>query len=284
MRPKTVDTGRHQRLIDDLEAHARADGRVRAAWLEGSFAAGTADAASDIDLHLALADDDVDAFIADARGWIAEVREPIGFLPLTFGPRRMFGCSLNDWLRLDLFVEPVSSVADPVRPLAPLVLFDRERLTAQLRVDTEAALDPAARLTEIVRTLLFGFTFPARLSLREEWGSLHLNALLVVYQFIVPAMIAQRRPLDAFRPQLHNERFLDEDQRERVDGLVVELARAFSTRPPDAMAVRTAHANLETMLLNELPAAARLHQVEWPAEAEQSMRLFLREELGVETG
>jgi predicted nucleotidyltransferase len=58
----------HERLLADLERHARGDERVRAAWLEGSFATGTADASSDLDLHLAVTDETFDGFCADARG------------------------------------------------------------------------------------------------------------------------------------------------------------------------------------------------------------------------
>ncbi len=282
MHPKTTDTSRHEQLIADVEAHARCDPRIRAAWLEGSFASETADASSDVDLHLAVRDEDFEAFTAGARDWVAAIRDPVGYLPINFGPRRMFGFSLGDWLRLDLFVEPTSRLGVPPRPVSPRLLFDHDQLAEELRVDPAAAFDPAARIREIIDTLLFGFTFPARLSGRQEWGSLHLNALLVIYQFVVPAMIAQRRPEQAFRPHLHNERFLDPDQRERVDALAVQLARAFSSNPPDPEAVRAAHAGLETMLLAELRSAAEMHNVEWPRAAEDTLRSFLRAELDIE--
>jgi hypothetical protein len=281
MRPTTTGTARHERLLADLERHARADERIRAAWLEGSFATGTADAGSDLDLHLAVTDETFDSFCADARGWVEEVRESVGYLSIAFGPRRMFGFSLRDWMRLDLFVEPMSRVGEPARPVTPRMLFDRDGLEPKLRVDPTAAFDPAARITEIINTLLFGFTFPARLSARAEWGSLHLNALLVLYQMVVPAMIAQRHPEHAFRPQLHNERFLDPDQRAGVDALAVELARAFSERPPDADAVRAAHAHLQRVLFDELGAAAAAHGAEWSPATEAVLRTFLREELQI---
>lgn len=284
MRPKTTDTARHEQLIADLEAHARADRRVRAAWLEGSFASGLADPSSDVDLHLAVSDTDFEAFTANAREWVAAVRQPVGYLPVSFGRRRMFGFSLDDWMRLDLFVEPTSQLGDHPRPVSPRVLFDHHQHAGEFRVDAQASTDPAARIAEIIKTLLFGFTFPARLSGREEWGSLHLNALLVIYQFIAPAMIAQRHPEQAFRPQLHNERFLDPDQRKRIDTLVEELARAFSSIPPQSDTIRSAHSNLEAMLLAELRAAAAVHDVPWSEDAEHALRSFFRDELDLEVG
>lgn len=284
MRPTTTDTARHEQLIADLEAHARADPRVRAAWLEGSFARGTADSSSEVDLHVAVPAEDFESFCDGARAWLTEVREPFGYLTLNFGPRRMFAVTLDDWVRLDLFVEPASGVAGPPRPVVPRVLFDLDGLTSDFRLAPVPGSDAATRLREVIATLLFGFTFPARLSGREEWGSLHLNALMIVYQFLVPAMLAQRHPEHTYRPQLHNERFLDPDQRERVDALVVDLARAFATIQPNESAVRASYRGLTRTLFAEISAAASLLDVEWPAEAEAeaAVRRFYLEELRID--
>jgi hypothetical protein len=284
MRPRTNDTATHERLLADLRARAVEDDRIRAAWLEGSFARGTADAGSDLDLHFAVSDPAFDDFAEGARDWVAAVRTPIGVIPLTFGPRRMFGISLEDGTRLDLFLEPASHVPNVARPLVPRLLFDHDDLAGGFDVAPERTFDPAAKVQEVLGTFLFGFTFPARLSVREEWGSLHLNALLVVFQFLVPAMLLQRHPEQAFRPQLHNERFLDPDQRSRVDGLVVQLARAFSSTPPDPEAVRSAYTALLTTFLAELRAAASAHDVPWPEAAEAAIREFLAAELALELG
>jgi hypothetical protein len=284
MQPRTTDTSTHERLLADLRDRAIEDDRIRAAWLEGSFARGTADAGSDLDLHFAIADDAFDAFFEGAREWVTAVRAPVGLLPLTFGARRMFAISLADGARLDLFLEPASSVGDPPRPLVPRLLFDHDDLGSNFVVDPARTFNPSAKVREVLDTFLFGFTFPARLSAREEWGSLHLNALLVVFQFLVPAMLLQRHPEQAFRPQLHNERFLDPDQRSRVDALVVQLARAFSSAPPDHEAVRAAYTALLTTFLAELRAAALTHDVPWPEAAEAAIRAFLATELAIELG
>jgi hypothetical protein len=284
MRPRTIDTATHERLIEALRVHAQEDARIRAAWLEGSFARGTADAGSDLDLHLAVEDEAFEAFCDGAREWMSAVSQPHGNAMLRFGARRMFSWTLDDWVRFDLFLEPASSVAGPARPVEPRVLFDRDGLTSTLRVAPEETFDAAAHTQRLIEMLLSGFTFPARLAAREEWGSLQLNALLVIFQFIVPAMLLQRHPEQAFRPHLHNERFLDADQRERTDALVSELARAFATLPPEEAAVRDVHATLETTLLAELRAAAEAHDVPWPEEAEATVRRFLRDELAIDLG
>jgi hypothetical protein len=57
-------TAAQQDLIARAHAVAAADSRIVAAWLGGSFAAGTADAYSDIDLNCAITDESADWFTA----------------------------------------------------------------------------------------------------------------------------------------------------------------------------------------------------------------------------
>jgi hypothetical protein len=282
MRPTSTTTERQERLIEDLERHARGDQRVRAAWLEGSFAGGTADAGSDVDLHVAIEDERFDEFVDGAREWVAAVRAPHGDVRATFGPVRMFGWALDDYVRLDLFVERRSAVASLPRPVDPRVLFDHDGVAAGFRIEKPGGGDPAQKIADLLSIYWFGFTFPGRLGAREEWGSQHLNALLVVYQFVVPAMLAQTRPEQTFRPQLHNERLLDPAQRAAIDAVVTELASAYSTLPPDHEAVRAAHARLISLALRELKAAATAHGVAWASDAEDAVRRYFREELGIE--
>lgn len=279
MRPKTLDTSRHARLLADLTDHARADDRIRAAWLEGSFATGTADAGSDLDFHVAVTAEAFDTFREEAANWIAQTRDVVGMVPVPLGTRQLLACSLADATRLDLFIERASLIAEPLRPVEPRIIFDHDALLEDARVDPAVALSPLPRLREVMNTFRFGFTFPARLSAREEWGSLHLNALLVVFQFLVPALLAVRHPEHTFRPQLHNERFLDDDHRAQVDSIVAELARAFSELPPDLEAVRRAYSHLLSALLAAFAAAAEAHEVDWPPEVDATIRAYLRAEL-----
>jgi hypothetical protein len=73
----------HQALVERFVAVCQADSRVLAAILGGSYAAGTADAYSDLDLGLITTDAAYDAFCADYQGFIRRLGEPV-FLE-TFG-------------------------------------------------------------------------------------------------------------------------------------------------------------------------------------------------------
>jgi len=57
----------------------REDSRVTAGWLERSFASGTADAWSDVDLYLALRDADYDAVVADRLSLLNQIRPVLGY-------------------------------------------------------------------------------------------------------------------------------------------------------------------------------------------------------------
>src|SRR5688572_8633723 len=60
-------------LFDRARARLEGDERVRGMWLGGSLARGTADAASDLDVILAVADDAHEEFTESWRSWLADI-------------------------------------------------------------------------------------------------------------------------------------------------------------------------------------------------------------------
>ena len=115
-------------LLDRFIDVVGGDPRVRAAWVHGSVARGDADEVSDLDVIIAVADDDIPAF---AAGW----RDRLDEVTPTVMARPSHGTS-GSWLaitpacqRFDLWVEPASSVASsPVHDRH--VLFDHDGLDA----------------------------------------------------------------------------------------------------------------------------------------------------------
>ena len=94
-------------LLDRFIQVVGGDPRVRAAWVHGSVAQGDADEVSDLDVIIAVADDDVAAF---AAGW----RDRLDEVTPTVMARASQGTSAS-WLaitpacqRFDLWVEPAS--------------------------------------------------------------------------------------------------------------------------------------------------------------------------------
>lgn len=66
-----------QAFVDRFIAACRADDRVVAAFLGGSYARGTADAYSDLDVYLVTTDDAYADFMADRRAFLSRLGEPV---------------------------------------------------------------------------------------------------------------------------------------------------------------------------------------------------------------
>ncbi len=66
----------HQIIADRFVAACRADERIVAAFLVGSYAGGTADAHSDLDLYLIIADEAYDDFVAGRAAFGRTLGEP----------------------------------------------------------------------------------------------------------------------------------------------------------------------------------------------------------------
>jgi lincosamide nucleotidyltransferase len=66
----------HQTVVARFVAACQADERVIAAFLGGSYAAGTADAYSDLDLYVITSDHTYEGFLAERRAFIEQLGEP----------------------------------------------------------------------------------------------------------------------------------------------------------------------------------------------------------------
>lgn len=93
--------------IDQLTSLAQSDPRVRALWLAGSFGKGIADQFSDVDAHVLLAEDAVEAFRQDVQSWLEQIR-PLVLFRLMFDGQ-MVNALTVDGLRLDLWMHAGAS-------------------------------------------------------------------------------------------------------------------------------------------------------------------------------
>ncbi len=253
-----------------------ADERVVAAWVEGSLAGGAADPWSDVDLHVAVED----PAAIDGEELLGRIAPVVSSLTFPLGPVRLVAATLEGPVRVDLYLEPLDQVAAIPR-LGPTEVFHGD--PPEFRI-VESVMDPAALLARLVRGYFFGFMMPARLAGREMWASLVLNAVQVVFQFVVPAMLARSNPGQVFRETLHTERHLAPEQQQHVRELVAavgELAAGIGDGPPDEAMVRRTHELVIGTLLTELRAACELHGVAWPAASEAAARKYLSRELGL---
>jgi hypothetical protein len=132
----------HGFFVDRFVAACRADDRVLAALLVGSHATGTADEHSDLDLHLALADDAYEPFMDSLGQFVRGIGEPL--LEETFDLPGIVFIIFADGTDLELMVTRASelSIVGPYR-----VLLDRGGVVASAR-------PPVPRSTEETRELV----------------------------------------------------------------------------------------------------------------------------------
>jgi hypothetical protein len=113
---------------DHLATVLRGDARIVAAWIGGSIGRGEADDLSDIDIHLAVADEHCTLLNTERRAFVAEFGEPILIqeAPQNAPPGGTFQLVLYRGMTAPIEVDwswrPASTAALPERAV---VLFDR---------------------------------------------------------------------------------------------------------------------------------------------------------------
>jgi hypothetical protein len=151
-------------LFDRAAAVFEADERVRAMWLHGALARGKADAASDMDISVAIADDGFDGFAASWRDWLAAITPTLTARPLAAGS---FYALTPSCERFDVIVEPVGKLS-ATSPTRRLVVFDRDGLDKVIPPPADPPPDPAVITYLIEETLRQAANFPAVL-VRDDW-------------------------------------------------------------------------------------------------------------------
>jgi predicted nucleotidyltransferase len=117
-------------LLERAIEATRQDERVRALWLGGSLARGQADAASDLDLLLAVQDEETAAFSASWRDFLSRIAPTVIARPVPFLPGVFYSVTASGE-RLDLVVEPVSRLPSTLFRSRLLVL-DKDGLAARV--------------------------------------------------------------------------------------------------------------------------------------------------------
>lgn len=152
-------------LLDAATEVFGRDDRVRGLWIGGSVARGLADAGSDLDLIVAIRDEDIQGFFDDWRGWLAAIT-PTVYTRLT----PLFLVSVTDHCaRLDVVIERVGDL--PRSPFRDrLTVFDRDELTPQVPpAEPPPPADPARASAIAEEFLRHQAIFPAAVVAREDW-------------------------------------------------------------------------------------------------------------------
>ncbi|MEX2208685.1 MAG: nucleotidyltransferase domain-containing protein [Myxococcota bacterium] len=138
----------YRALFERARSVAEADERVRALWLSGSLARGDADAASDLDLLIAVADARLDEFARDWRDWLAKITPTVIARPLPFLPGSFYAVTPGRE-RLDVVVEPAGKLATTFFRVR-LPVFDRDGLDARVPAPVAGAGPSRERIAFLI--------------------------------------------------------------------------------------------------------------------------------------
>lgn len=139
----------YRSLLDRLIEVLVGDPHFRAAWVHGSIARGDADEVSDLDVIIAVADDDMTAFAAGWRDRLNEITPAVMARP-SFGTTGNWLAVTPTCQRFDLWVEPASRLASsPVHDRH--VLFDRDDLSSLVAAPPPPAPPSPAKMRALAQ-------------------------------------------------------------------------------------------------------------------------------------
>jgi predicted nucleotidyltransferase len=249
------------------------DERVRAVWLTGSLAAGSADAQSDVDLRVAVRDAD---FARIAEWWpeLVVLVGPVVWRRRWPGPpsEAIIGAIALDYTRFDLVVQSAADT-QPRALEAARLLFDKDGLAAQIDLGVPAAHNPLAALEYVVDEfirLLGMLTIVVErndvpIGVEGQMGCYSLLLSLLLMEQGIDRMTMGKR---------HVARFLSAEQREALAGLP-----ALAPTLASIVDGRVAYARLF------LPRARRLMQandMDYPQAFEDATWQHLKRTLGLD--
>ncbi len=109
-------------------------------WLHGAVARGAQDAGSDLDIDIAIRDEDFDTFTAESTSWWAKITPTVSRREMAGMPGSFYALTPT-CERVDVVTERVSAL--PTSSLTRrLIVFDRDGLTSHVRKPTDPGANP----------------------------------------------------------------------------------------------------------------------------------------------
>jgi hypothetical protein len=262
-----------QRQLDLIELAAgvtSSDKRLLAASIAGSFANGIADEYADIDLHILVEDQDLDAMRTAWMELAASIAPMVVVRPIG-GVVGGFGIT-PDWVHLDVVCYPLSKL-DPAGMRGCLPLFDR---TGLLPATHTPGPDLLGEQYFPAGAVEFYFYLLGNLAVVLGRGELTLatnGAIMRRDTGLVPIMLAENG-------------IQKTDGNKRLNPYLTTEQRAFLDALPPLSADRDAVIAFDRLVASEVIRRGRALAAgtgeRWPAEFQEATLAYLRRELGME--
>jgi hypothetical protein len=267
--PVSVLPPGYQDLFRRARKHFESDERVRAMWLGGSLARGTADAASDLDVIVAVADDAHEGFASSWRTWLGQITPTVLAQELPFA-RGSFHSVTPGFERFDVVVEPASHTpATFFRTRA--VVFDRDGLSGRIPPPAPGP-GPSADAVRALITEYFRVSAVEAILVRDDWllarEHLHLVGSLVYRLFA-----ESNAPLPPMGVKQWSTK-LTPPQRAALASLPASAA--------DVEELRAAHLVVAEVFLANAEAMATSLGIAWPDALERAAAAHVGAQLGLD--
>lgn len=251
-------------LLDRLVEVLDADDRVRAIWLSGSVARGTADAVSDLDLLLAIDDGRFDEFAAEWKQWLAAVTPTVIARALPFLPGSLY-CVTPDRLRLDIVSERVSALTNSMLRIRTAVL-DKDGLGLLVPPASPGPGPSTARVAQLIEEFYRDYgMFPVG-TVRRDW-LLGLEAIHLIRTLLYQLFVESNAPLPAMGVKQWSA---------KLTPAQIAVLEALPTGRAERDAVIRAHEAVSVAFVTHARMIAADLGVAWPAELHRSTVAYLR--------
>lgn len=264
-RPAIVDRLEpgYGRLLDRAVEVLDADDRIRAIWLSGSLARGTADSVSDLDLLLAVDDGRFDEFAREWKEWLADITPTVIARALPFLPGSVY-CVTPDRLRLDVVSERVSALANSMFRTRTAVL-DKDGLDALVPPVVAGAGPSAARVAQLIEEFYRDYgMFPVGTQ-RGDW-LLGLEAVHLIRTLLYQLFVESNAPLPAMGVKQWSA---------KLTPAQIAVLEALPTGTAERESVISAHEVVSVAFVTHAREVAAALGVTWPEELHRSTVAYL---------
>lgn len=252
-----------------LTSKTKADKRIKAAWLEGSFGRGNADRYSDLDIHMLLSDADLPDFKANVEAWLAAIAPLVQFRLLF--DSKMINALTRDGLRLDLWLH-AGDIATLDEHKARVLAADEHGVRFE---DAVPANDPAATAQALQRAIGEFWRCVALLPVgvgRNELITCFMG--LTVQTNLLADMLLNGYGIARDRGVKNLNQFLPAEARQAIED-------ALSLNGLSTTSLARAHLALARVMQQHGPVVAARHSIAYPADLEAAVLRYVQEELAL---
>jgi hypothetical protein len=261
----------YQALLERATQVFHTDERVRAMWLHGAIARGAQDAGSDLDIDIAVRDQDFDTFTAESTSWWAKITPTVSRREMANMPGSFFALTPT-CERVDVVTERVSELS--VSKLTRRVtVFDRDNLTAHVPKSTDPDANPVVIRYCVEETLRQAANFPVVL-IRQDW-LMGVVAVQQIHFLLYELFIEANKPMPPTGPKQWSYK-LRSEQRKALENLPVPQAERNSIIAARLEALR--------FFEEQASAVAQRQGVVWPSELAAAVHAYMKRteaEMGV---